>query len=251
MLYDTHAHLNDPRFEHDLGRVLERAREARVALINVVGWDIPSSRKAVQLAEAHPDTLRAVVGVHPVSAAEFDNHSLQELRRMTEHPLVVAVGEIGMDFHWDTTTPQQQEKAFRAQMELAKQAGLPVVLHIRKAWPRVWELLSAHGFPRGVMHSFSGNQANAKDAVEQGYLLSVPPVILRGSKKLKKAARAVGPEHLLIETDCPYMSPVKGQRNEPANLRAVLEKLAEILDMDRAELEEILWQNSKKAFEGP
>lgn len=248
MFYDTHAHLNDPAFSGDLNEVLDRARAAGVARINLVGWDIPSSREAIRLSEKYSDILRATVGVHPNHSSGWQDSWLREIEDLVENPRVVAIGETGLDAHPDHASLADQESAFRAQVGLANEKGMPVVLHIRKAFGRVFPILEETRPPRALFHAFSGGQDEAIWAAEHNYPISVTGVIILGSKRLKSVIRNLGIARLVAETDCPYISPVRGQRNEPANVRLVVERIAEILEMRVEDAAVAIWENSVNFF---
>lgn len=248
-LYDTHAHLNDPAFYGDIEEVIERARGSGVARINVVGWDILSSREAIKLSEKYPDLLRAIVGIHPNYSAGWRDDWLSRLTELLDNPMVVAVGEIGMDTHWDYAPLSDQERAFRAQLALASERGLPVVLHIRKAFDRVLPVLEEIRPKKALFHAFSGGLDEALWATECGYPLSVTGVIILGSKRLMAVIQKIGVSHLVVETDSPYISPIRGQRNEPAAVRLVVERVADILEMPFEDVERAIWENSLRFFE--
>ncbi|MGB9590174.1 MAG: TatD family hydrolase [candidate division WOR-3 bacterium] len=246
--YDTHAHLNDPAFASDLDRVIDRAITAGVARINLVGWDVPSSREALRLSEKYPTLLRAIVGIHPNYSAGWQDHWLRDIEDLLDNPLTVAIGEIGMDTHWDYAPISDQEHGLRAQLALAKDKGLPVVLHIREAFDRVLPVLEQMKPHKALFHAFSGNISEARWAAERGYPISVTGVIILGSKRLRTAIRELGISSLVAETDCPYISPTRGHRNEPANVRLVVEKIADVLEMHIEDAARGVWENSLRFF---
>ncbi len=248
MLYDTHAHLNDPVFAGDLEVVLEKARAAGVARINIVGWDVSSSREAIRLSHERPDLLRAIVGIHPNYSGGWQDEWLYGLGELLDDPMVVAMGEIGMDTHWDYANLSDQGKAFRAQLALANDRGLPVVLHIRKAFDRVLPILEEMKPQKALFHAFSGGPEEARWATERGYLISVTGAIILGSKRLKSVIRSIGISSLVAETDCPYISPSRGQRNEPANVRLVVERVAEALEIPFEDAARAIWESSLGFF---
>ncbi|MEO0180349.1 MAG: TatD family hydrolase [candidate division WOR-3 bacterium] len=247
-LYDTHAHLNDPIFADDLNDVLKRARDAGVCMVNIVGWDIQSSRDAIRVSEKYPDILRAIVGFHPNYSAGWRDSWLSELEKLLENPLVVGIGEIGMDAYWSYASLSDQEKAFRSQLMLAKDKGLPVVLHIRKAFDRVLPILEEMRPQKALFHAFSGGTNEALWATERGYPISVTGVIVLGSKRLRSVVRRIGLSWLVAETDCPYISPIRGHRNEPANVRLVVEKISELLNTPVGYVAQVIWENSSRFF---
>lgn len=231
MLIDTHCHLNFPAFTPDLPAVLERARQAGIKRLLVPGADLPTSRQAVELARRHPEVY-AAVGVHPNSVAGFDAQTLRELRELARYHRVVAIGEIGIDLYWQTVPLAEQVAALRAQVQLAAELDLPVLIHDREAHEPVQTVLSELRPPRGgVLHAFSGDQALAEWAQTAGFYLGLGgPLTYKKNAALRAVFTAVPLERILLETDAPYLPPQmqRGQRNEPAYLRAVAEKLAEL-----------------------
>jgi len=249
MFYDTHAHLNDPSFSGDLEEVLDRARAAGVARINVVGWDTASSREAVRLSERYPDLLAAIVGIHPNYSSGWQDSWLREIEELLGEPGVVAIGETGLDLYREHASPADQEKGFRAQLGLAVERGVPVVLHVRKAFDRVIPIIEEMNPPRALMHAFSGGLDEARWSTERGYPLSVTAVIILGSKRLKSVIQKTGTTHLVAETDCPYISPTRGERNEPSAVRLVVERIAGIIGMPAEAVASALWENSVRFFD--
>jgi len=236
VLVDAHCHLQDQRFDPDRQEVIARAREAGVRAMVVVGWDLPSSQRAVELADDHPD-IYAVIGVHPHFASSFDRRAARSLRRLALSAKVVGIGETGLDFYRNLSPPAAQEKAFRAQLELAAELHLPVVVHSRNADEETYALLREHcqqapwpkGVPRGQMHCFAGDLARALSYVEMGFLVSIPATCTYpNSERLRAVAKGVPLRWLTVETDAPYLPPQgrRGQRNEPAYLRETVEAVA-------------------------
>ena len=238
-LVDTHCHLNLPHFDADGDQVIARARAAGVTRVIVPGADLPTSRRAVALAEQYP-AVWAAVGVHPNDAAGFGPGDLAELGQLAAHPRVVAIGEIGLDLYWKTLPLEQQQAAFIAQLQLAAELGKPVIVHDREAHAAVMEALRAHRPPAGgVLHAFSGDDAMAQAAVADGFYLGVDgPLTYKNSQALRAIFAAVPLECILLETDAPYLTPrpYRGRRNEPAYVRYVAETLAEIRHMTLEEV---------------
>lgn len=228
---DTHCHLDFPQFDADREAVIARARDAGVGRIVVPGTDLASSRRAVALAEAHPEVF-AAVGIHPNSTAGFGAETLSELRELARSPKVVGMGEIGIDLYWKTVPLSGQQKAFQAQIELAVGLGKPVIVHDRDAHAEVLEILRDMQPRSGVvLHSFSGDTALAEGALALGFYLGVDgPLTYKKNEALRAIFAAVPLDRILIETDAPYLTPQaqRGKRNEPAYVRYVAEKLAEI-----------------------
>lgn len=237
---ETHAHLDDRRFDGDRAAVIARAAEAGVVQLITVGADLTSSRRAVGIAEAHPD-IYATVGVHPHYAAGVHRETLAELRRLAEHPCVVAIGEIGLDFYRDLSPRDVQRAAFESQLALAAEVGKPVVIHIRDrkgreeayeqtlAILRSWRVAHPSARPPGVLHCFSGRLEFAQEAMSLGFYIGVDgPVTYPNAKSLQATVAALPLARLLLETDCPYLTPQprRGRRNEPAYLPYIGHKVA-------------------------
>lgn len=238
VLIDTHAHLHDPKFDADRDAVIERMREAGVVAAVTIGTDLAASRAAVELAARYPDVW-ATVGVDPHEAAGFTADTLAVLRELAQSPQVVAIGEIGLDYYWDEAPRPVQARVFEEQLALARELGLPVVIHNREAHADTLAILRTwaanHPWrgqrPLGVLHCFSGNVLMALEAVELGFLISLAgPVTFKNAKKSVAVAQQVPLEGLVVETDAPYLSPhpYRGRRNEPARVRLVAERIAEI-----------------------
>jgi TatD DNase family protein len=226
-LVDSHAHLDFSQFDADRDAVIERARGAGLVAILNVGADLPSSRAAVGLAETH-DFIYAAVGVHPHDAATVTPAVLDELRALARHPKVVAVGEIGLDYYRDLSPRPVQRRAFADQLALAAELGLPVVVHSREAHGDVLAALRGWG-GAGVLHSYSAGPERLEEVLELGFSIGISgPVTFRKADRLRAVAAAVPLERLLVETDCPYLTPVpyRGKRNEPAYVRYVVEAVA-------------------------
>lgn len=230
MLIDTHVHLDDPRFAADRDEVLARAREAGVELFVTIGCDLATSRAAVELADRLPPVF-ASVGVHPHEVRHIGDDWYDQLRRLAAHPKVVAYGEIGLDYHYNHSSPREQRERFREQVGLAKDLGLPIVVHTREAPEDTVAILTEEkaGDVGGVFHCFSGNADLARRALDLGFHLSFSGVVtFKNAETLREIARTVPADRLLVETDCPYLAPVphRGKRNEPAYVRHVAELLA-------------------------
>lgn len=221
-------------FDKDRAAVVERAREAGVRRIMNPGVDLPSSRKAVALADQFKE-IYAAVGVHPHGARSVSGGELKELKALARHPKVKAIGEIGLDYYHDYSPPEAQQKVFRQQLEMAAELGLPVIVHCREAQTDVMAILTgwaniAEG-RRGVLHSYSGHLAQSRRAVEMGFYLGLTgPITFPKADELRRVAAAVPLERLLIETDAPYLTPAphRGRRNEPAYVRYVAETLSDV-----------------------
>ena len=228
---DTHCHLDLDVFGDDRDAVLQRAREAGVSRMLVPATDLASSRRAVALADQHSE-LRAAVGVHPNEAIDFTAETLAELRDLAQHPKVDAIGEIGIDLYWQTVALDKQQHAFRAQLELASELDRPAIIHDREAHSEVMAGLRQVRPSAGVvLHAFSGDETLAGEALEAGFYLGVDgPLTYKKNEMLRAVFRTAPLDRILIETDAPYLTPQarRGARNEPAFVRYVAEKLAEV-----------------------
>lgn len=244
-------HLHMTHYNEDRPAVIERAAAAGVARMVEIGYDRESSRAALKLAEQHSQIF-AVVGVQPHYAAEADDTWLEELRRLAAHPKVVAIGEIGLDYYHDRAPHAAQEQLFRAQLALARDLRLPVVIHSRDAQADTVRVLrdAARGQP-GIMHSFSGDWAYAEACLEVGFMLSFSgPVTFAKAADLHEVARRAPLDRMLTETDSPYLSPhpLRGKRNEPARVRLVAERLAALREITLEELAGAVWRNAAAIF---
>ncbi|MCR4420345.1 MAG: TatD family hydrolase [Clostridia bacterium] len=240
MLVDSHAHLDDPRFGAELPEVIERARAAGVTWIITVGTDLASSREAVNLAHRYP-MVAAAVGFHPHEARHFREQDLEALAELARDPRVVAIGEIGLDYYYNRSPREVQLRVFDLQLRLAQTLGLPVIVHNREAHRDTETLLERVGPGlAGVIHCFSGDAAMAGRLVKRGFYLSFagPVTFPRTEEHYRRVLAAVPPGRFLVETDSPYLSPVpyRGQRNEPARVKLVAERLAELLETDTEEV---------------
>ena len=254
---DTHCHLDDPAFDPDREEVLARARMAGVEILILPGVEPEGIPRALALAERHPG-LYVAVGIHPHVASQFSSQLLAQLRSWARHPRVVAIGEIGLDFYRDRSPREAQREAFRAQLELAGELGLPVIIHQREAREAVMEelerWLAARPGARGVLHAFSGDPAMARIAVEWGFLLGIGgPLTYPRAESLREAARTVGLDGLVLETDAPYLPPQphRGRRNEPAYLRNVAEALAQLLGLPMEQIARQTTANACRLFRLP
>lgn len=231
-LFDTHAHLHFPEFADDLEVVLARARAAGVRRLVTVGTDVQTSRAAIALAERDPDIF-ASVGIHPHEAGEARAPDIVELRRLAESPRVVAIGETGLDFFRNRSPSDAQEQAFRWQLALSRELEKPVLVHCRDAHADVLAILADTDGPRhgGIMHCFSGDVGIARRVLELGLLISIAgPVTYPNARALPDVVRFVPADHLVVETDCPYLppQPYRGKRNEPAYVTITARRVAEL-----------------------
>lgn len=231
-LIDTHAHLNDSKFSDDLDDVISRAEAAGVDKIIVCGYDMKSSRAAVRLAQKY-EQIYATVGVHPHDSKDLDGDSLREISELAGQPKVLAIGEIGLDFHYNFSSHEMQFAAFEAQIDLAGALDLPIVVHSRESNPEALQALKDHAsnIKACVFHCFSGDEAFARKVLDMGFYIGVDgPITYKASEKLRRVIEMCPMDKILVETDCPYLSPIphRGKRNEPAYVRLVAEEVARV-----------------------
>jgi len=232
MLIDTHTHLDDTRYDEDREAMIARAREAGVDTFITIGCDLATSKAAVELADRYP-FVYASIGVHPHEVRHIDDGWYDEFRRLARHPKVVAFGEIGLDYHYNHSPPKQQRERFREQILLARELKLPVVIHTREAQEDTIAILKEElaSDVGGVFHCFTGDAWLAKDGLDLGFHLSFSGVVtFQNATMLREIVKTVPMDRLLIETDCPYLTPAphRGKRNEPAYVRLVAETIASV-----------------------
>ncbi|UOE55553.1 TatD family hydrolase [Bacillus sp. CMF12] len=252
MFFDTHAHLNAEQYNEDLQEVIDRAQNEGISNIVVVGFDRPTIEKAMELTEKY-DFIYASVGWHPVDAIDMTEDDLQWIEELSSHPKVVALGEMGLDYYWDKSPKDIQQEVFRKQIRLAKKVKLPIVIHNRDATADIVEILKEEGAGEvgGIMHCFSGSHEIAKECVDMNFFISLGgPVTFKNAKKPKEVADVIPLEKLLIETDCPYLTPhpFRGKRNEPSYVKLVAEQIAEIKGLSVEEVAQATTENAKKLF---
>ena len=231
-LVDSHCHLDDHQFDQDREPTIERARTAGIETLMAIGTGggPPDLEAATRLAERYP-FIYATVGVHPHDAAKATGESFHRLRELARHPKVLAIGEIGLDYHYDFSPRPQQREVFERQLNLAAEAGKPVVIHTREAWDDTLALLRSHPSNQGIMHCFTGDVRQAHQALDLGFHLAFGGVLtFPKAEEVRQAARITPADRLLVETDCPYLAPVpmRGKRNEPSFLVETVRRLAEV-----------------------
>ncbi|MCM3738168.1 TatD family hydrolase [Bacillus cytotoxicus] len=252
MLFDTHSHLNADQFKEDLQEVIARMKEVGVSYTVVVGFDEVTIKKAIELAETY-DFIYAAVGWHPVDAIDMTEEHLKWLEELADHPKVVALGEMGLDYHWDKSPKEVQKEVFRKQIRLARKVNLPIIIHNREATQDIVDILKEENASEvgGIMHCYSGGVEVAKQCVEMNFLISLGgPVTFKNAKKPKEVAMEIPMEQLLIETDCPYLTPhpFRGKRNEPSYVKLVAEEIANLKGLSYEEVAIKTTENAKKLF---
>ncbi len=253
MLFDTHVHLNAEQYTEDLTEVINRALSEGVSQMVVVGFDRPTIKKAIELAEAY-DFLYASVGWHPVDAIDMTEEDLLWIEKLAQHPKVVALGEMGLDYYWDKSPKDIQKDVFRKQIQLARRVKLPIIIHNRDATADIIEILKQEKAEEvgGIMHCFSGSPEIALECIKMNFYISLGgPVTFKNAKQPKKVAEMVPLERLLIETDCPYLTPhpFRGKRNEPKYVKLVAEQIAEIKGITLEEVSKATTENANKVFD--
>lgn len=256
---DTHCHLTFNSYDEDRAAVLERARKAGVTRIINPGVDLASGPEVLQLADTD-EGVYAAVGIHPNSTADFSPAVLEELREQAAHPRVVSIGEIGLDYYWDKSPKAQQFRAFEAQLALAAQLELPVIIHNREASEDVIAILEkwAQDLPpalkkrAGVLHSFSASAEIAERALRSGFYIGFTgPVTFKKADELRRVAASVPLDRILVETDGPFLTPEphRGKRNEPAYVPYIARRLAGIKQVSDDEIARITTQNAERLFQ--
>ncbi|AHL69946.1 MULTISPECIES: TatD family hydrolase [Bacillus] len=252
MLFDTHAHLNAEQYNEDLEQVIERAKSEKVEKIVVVGFDRPTITRAMELIEAY-DFMYAAIGWHPVDAIDMTDEDLAWIKELSQHEKVVAIGEMGLDYYWDKSPKDVQKEVFRRQIALAKEVNLPIIIHNRDATEDVVTILKEEGAAEvgGIMHCFTGSLEIAKACMEMNFYISFGgPVTFKNAKKPKEVVKDIPSDRLLIETDCPYLTPApfRGKRNEPSYVKYIAEQIAELREISFEELAALTTENAKKVF---
>ena len=274
-LVDTHSHLNHEKFAN-IEEILERARASEVEYVIVPGWDLASSEKAIELAEKFENVF-AAVGFHPHDASKADEQSLKKIVEFASHKKVVAIGEIGLDYHYNLSPPEVQRRIFEEQIEIAKSVKLPVSIHNRESDSDLMEILERQALadwtlpkrfdyqinpqPRGALHSFNSKYEIARRAIELGFYLGISGMVTfprtgstigkkNAESELQKVVKLIQPEHFLLETDAPYLAPVphRGETNEPAYVSFIAEKIAGLQHLNIEDIRRITSYNSYKLF---
>ncbi len=252
MYFDSHVHLNDDLLFNDLETVIAAAEAAGVRRMVCIGYDVASSRRAVEIAEAH-EGVYAAVGLHPENAHLMDEADFEAIERLLSHPKVVAVGEIGLDRYWDKTKLEVQTAAFIRQIELADRYHKPICVHMREATMETIAVLTAHkpSWMKGVMHCYGGSAESTADFLRLGMYISLAgPVTFKNARVAKEVAAVVPLDRLLIETDAPYLAPhpYRGQRNESKYVPLVAAEIARIKGIDVETVERRTYENAASLF---
>jgi len=252
MLIDTHAHIQFDTYDGERDEMLQRAADAGVEYVICPGIDLATSRQAVALADRY-DAVFAAVGVHPHDCEDLPEDWLKQLEALADHPGVVAIGEIGLDYFKEYTPREAQHEAFRQQLELAASLGMPVIVHNRESDEDMERLMSAHGDGSGVLHCYASTLDLARRMVDRGYLISFTGIATFGNKTVESTIRGLDLADIMVETDSPFLAPVpkRGRTNEPAYVRYVADKVAELQEVTPEEVVRVTTENARRCFSLP
>lgn len=253
-LFDTHAHLMNPAFEEDYDEFMARTLKACGGIMNV-GCNMRGARLAVESARKYPSII-ASVGLHPNDAKDWNEKDWAQIEAWAEEDVVHAIGETGLDYHWDTATPEEQKALLKLHIDLAKKVNKPLIIHDREAHRDCLDELWKHGAEEvgGILHAYSGSVEMLDEVLEHNFYIALGGVVtFKNAKKPKEVAKAVPLDRLLLETDCPYLTPTpyRGKRNEPAYTQYVAEEIANLRGIPVEEVIEATWQNALRVFKLP
>ena len=256
MYFETHAHYTSDAYKDDLDQVINRTTKAGVSHLVNIASDLKSNQQAIDLAHKH-HFMYATVGIHPIYSNDVQKSDLDHIRSLTSADKVVALGEIGLDYHHPNSPHEVQQWWFENQLDLAKEVGLPIIIHCRDAHEPTFETLKKaampirHGMAAGISHCFSGSVEMAKKYVEMGYLIGIGGVVtFKNAKKLVEVVEEIPLEYLVIETDAPYLSPEphRGQRNDSSYLPHIVEKIAQIKQLSHEEVAKATFKTAQRFF---
>jgi TatD DNase family protein len=249
---DTHCHLNHESFSNDIQQVIDRAQNVNVKFILIPGWDLESSKKAVELAEKFQNVYSAV-GIHPNEWEKADNNSISEIAKLALHPKVIAIGEVGLDYYYDQDHKKEQGELLNNMFSIADETHKPILLHSRESLDDLLLLLHAWKTRNrnGIMHAYEGDLISSKEIIDMGFYLGVGGPVTYKNAKLKKDVFSNVPLYSIVfETDAPYLSPVphRGERNEPSYLPLIADYLAKLRNQEKDQIVDCIYQNSYKMF---
>lgn len=252
MYIDTHVHLNNPTLYAKIEQVIEEAKQANVTEFIVVGYDLDTSKKAIEIAEKY-DFCYAIIGFHPTEIKDYTDAEYAWLDENAKHRKVIGIGEIGYDFHWDVTTESEQESAFERQLQIAIKHHLPVSIHTRDAILKTYNTLKKYkeNDLKGVIHSYSGSSEMATEFIKLGYKIGISgPITFLNNRTMKETVQKVELKDLISETDSPYLTPhpYRGKENGPKYIPLVVEKIAETKGMSVDEVSKQIRENVKELF---
>ncbi|WP_099158910.1 TatD family hydrolase [Virgibacillus ndiopensis] len=252
MLFDTHVHLNATQFTEDRNEVIKRAFDTGIKYMVVVGFDRETIPLAIEIAEQN-ETIYAAVGWHPVDAIDMTDAELAWIEELSSHPKVVAIGEMGLDYHWDKSPKEVQKEVFRKQIRLAKKVNMPIIIHNREATEDIIEIMQEEDAKQvgGIMHCYNDSARYVQTCLDMNFYISLGgPVTFKNAPLPKEVAQQVPLDRLLVETDAPFLAPHpnRGKRNEPAYVKLVAEKIAELREMSFDEISKITTENAFSLF---
>lgn len=252
MIIDTHAHYDDEAFDEDREEIIHRLKEEGIELVVNVGASMQTSRNTVSLTRQY-DFFYGAVGVHPNEVLELDEEKIEKLREYARLDKIVAIGEIGLDYHWDEPEREKQKYWFERQLDLAKEEKMPIIIHSREAAKDTLDILGSQEYSSlsGVIHCFSYGVDMAREYLNRDYYLGIGGVVtFNNAKKLKEVVSYTPMDRIVLETDCPYLSPVpnRGKRNSSLNLSYVIGEIATIKNMQESEVIRITNQNAKRLY---
>lgn len=252
MLIDTHVHLNADHYDEDLDEVIERARDAGIEKMVVVGFDRKTIERTMKLIDEHSDVY-GVIGWHPVDAVDCTDEDLEWIEELSKHEKIVGIGETGLDYHWEKSPKDIQKEVFRKQIALAKRVNLPIIIHNRESTEDCVEVLKEEnaGEIGGIMHAFSADENVADEILDMNFYISLGgPVTFKNAQLPKDIAVHVPLEKLLVETDAPFLTPhpYRGKRNEPSYVKLVAEKIAELRNMPYEAFAKATTENAERLF---
>lgn len=252
-IFDSHCHLNDEHLLPNIEEIISRAKQAGITKLLVVGWDYESSKQAIHIAETW-DMCYASVGYHPENVYDINKDILRKTLELSKHPKVVAIGEIGLDYHW-TKEPEKREiqkDFFIDQIKYANENNLPIIIHNREAFDDCLKILKEYKpVASGTMHCYSGSVELLRDVLDIGLYIGLDgPVTFKNAKTPKEVAEIVPLDKLLLETDCPYLTPhpFRGELNEPVNIRLILDEIAAIKGLSKKHIAEVTFENTCRLF---
>lgn len=252
MYIDTHSHLYAQEFDADREEAIQRAQEAGVVLTILPDIDKNSRAAELELATRHPEQMLPLLGVHPTSINTDYKEELKALEKaLGQQSRVYGIGECGIDLYWDKSYFREQQRAFEYQLNLARELDIPIIIHSRESLPEIFQILKEQKYNmKGIFHCFPGNEEEARRAIDLGFLLGIGGVVTFKNSRLGEHIRAIGPEHLVLETDAPYLAPAphRGKRNESSYIPLIAAKVAEIFSLDVKIIEQTTTNNALNLF---
>lgn len=250
MYIDTHSHIYEEEFREDREEVVKRSLEAGVKYIILPDIDSESRRRMLDLETRYPGVMFPLVGLHPTSVNENYADELRQVEKQIGTHKYYGIGECGIDLYWDKTHYREQVKVFEHQLGIAKDMDLPVIIHSRESLNEIFEVLKKHPYSRGILHCFPGNAEEARQAIDMGFFLGIGGVVTFKKSQMAETVREIGPAHIVLETDSPYLAPVpnRGKRNESSYIPLIAHKIAEITGEEIKNIEEITTKNAMNLF---